>query len=128
MSEHTPGPWCGLGEADDAGHPGVQPEFGQARRDRRLVVGGGRVGRYGRREQDEQAAPPRAELAGQHVRDVGRLGRRVQPAARTEMARYLRGKGRQGQRDRDGQEGDGAAEAVHERSPAAEHRAGLLYA
>ncbi len=117
---------AGLGVADRPGDFRVTLERGERRGDRRLVVRARRVARGSRPEQHDEAAPTDAELLGQGLVDGGRLGGRVEPAARAQVARRLDPEEPEGDGDEDRDEGDRAAEAIDECSPAAEHAAVLL--
>ena len=113
----------GLGEADDPGHVRLGLESGERRRDRPLERGRSRIrgGRL-RSEQDDDRALARTELLVQPSRHRRRFGVRVEPATGRQRRRCLAGERRARERDEDGDQGDGLAEAVDERSPAAEHR------
>ena len=120
---------AGLRVADDAGDvPGCPPSP--------AVVAAMAPWKLGRRSRRRRAYPSgRARSccscrtpnsSSRRAATVGRFGVRVEPATGAERARCLRRQHgrRDGQDDRD--EGDGTAEAVDERSPAAEHRGGLI--
>ena len=73
-------------------------------------------------EQRDDGATAGVELVPESVGDRRGLRIGIGPAAGAERSRHLRGEWQRQDRDDDGEDGDGATEAIDERSPAVEHR------
>ena len=104
---------------------GRRPRAGRAsRRSSPGTLGAGVAAGGALEERDDRAARG-AELVLEPLRDGDRLGIRVGPATGAQRAGDLRGEEGRGDGEQDRDDDDRSAEAVGERSPAAEHVAAL---